>query len=246
MTAPLHQQQRAPGSTLALAMSARTVQLAIRARLLRDVVKLWPALDPKRIDATFPGWVQAMTLLVTNYHRMSAAAAGNFYRAAREHATQSPTPERLIKLAADPAEDWMRRAFGYSGPGMLSRDTAAPRTALTTTLGTAARIAADGGRTTILETVKADPVAVGWYRVTDGQPCAFCALLASRGIVYKEQTADFKAHNDCGCTGAPAFQRDQELPAISREAEQVYRERDSGDALKAFRKAWTEHQAQST
>lgn len=239
MTAP---QTTAAGSTLTVAASARAVQLTIRAQLLRDVARLWPLLDVKRLDETFPGWIRAMSLLVTDYHGQSAAAAARFYQQAREHAIQSPTPYRLIRLAPAPSPDWLDRAFGFSGPGMLSRDTARPNTALSTTLGTAARVALDGGRTTVLDTAQADPVAIGWYRVTDGQPCAFCALLASRGVVYKQDTAGFKSHNDCGCFGAPAFTHDQQLPAISLEAQRVYRERGKGPALAAFRKAWDEHQ----
>lgn len=229
---------------LALASSARTIQLAIRAQLMQDVARLWPALAAKRLDETFPGWISAMRLLVTNYHGQSAAAAATFYRQARAEATQSPAPASLIRFAPKPDDQWLTRAFGYAGPGMLSRDTAQPGTALSTTLGTAARIALDGSRTTIIDTVHVDPVAVGWYRVTDGHPCAFCALLASRGIAYKtEKHASFQAHNDCGCTGAPAFTTGQELPEISRTAMQVYKDRGKGPALVAFRKAWADHQS---
>jgi hypothetical protein len=231
---------------LVLASSERSVQLAIRAQLLRDVVKLWPMLDAKRLAETWPGWIRAMTLLVTSYHGQSAAAASRFYRAARTHAIDSPTPSRLIRLAPKPSEEWLTRAFGYSGPGMLQRDRVRPNTALSTTLGTAARITMDGARTTVLETVKADPVAVGWFRLTDGDPCPFCALLASRGIEYKsEQSADFKAHNDCGCSAVPAFTRDAELPPIARQAAQIYNDHAKGEAdqLAAFRKAWTARNA---
>jgi hypothetical protein len=235
----------AGGTQLGMATTARTVQLAIRAQLMRDVTRLWPALDAKRLDETFPGWIRAMILLVTGYHGQSAQAAAAFYRQARADATQSPAPGSVIRLAQKPAEEWLTRAFGYAGPGMLSRDTARPGTALSTTLGTASRIALDGGRSTVLNTVQHDPVAVGWYRVTDGQPCAFCALLAARGVVYKKDTAGFQAHNDCGCSGAPAFSHGQQLPEISRVAAQVYTERGSGDALAAFRKAWAEHQART-
>jgi hypothetical protein len=129
---------------------------------------------------------------------------------------------------------------------MLSKDTARPGTALSTTLGTASRIALDGGRTTTLDTVKADPVAVGWYRVTDGNPCAFCALLASRGVVYKADTVNFQAHNDCGCTSAPAFSRSQKLPDLNRTADRIYTEATkgvpTGGQLAAFRKAWDARQ----
>lgn len=260
MTAPAATQTRAAAGTtaLTLAATARAVQLAIRAQLLRDVTRLWPALDRKRLDETFPGWLQAMITLVTGYHGQSAEAAARFYQQARTHAIESPTPSTLIQRAAVPSIEWMSRAFGFSGPGMLSRDLVRPNTALSTTLGTASRIALDGGRTTVEKTVKRDPAAVGWYRITDGAPCAFCALVASRGIVYKDEmtagrTADrkfigdgeFKYHNDCGCSAAPAFSRNQELPAMSKLAAQIYEERGSGDALNAFRRAWEAHLGKS-
>ena len=44
-----------------------------------------------------------------------------------------------------------------------------------------------------------------WRRVTDGAPCGFCAMLASRGPVYTSQdTADGgRYHGRCGCTAEP-------------------------------------------
>lgn len=251
MTAPVVDTVAVAGTTqatsLTLAISARSIQIAIRARLMQDVLKLWPALDKARLSETFPGWLRAMILLTRNYHGQSSAAAASFYQVAREHAIQSPTPRSLIKFAPDPVEEWMTKAFGFSGPGMLSKDTARPGTALSTTLGTAARIALDGGRTTVIETVKADPVALGYYRLTDGNPCAFCALLASRGAVYKADTVDFQAHNDCGCMSAPWFSTKQPLPELNQTADRIYTEKAAGapDQLAAFRKAWAEHQANS-
>lgn len=227
-------------TALEIAAAARAVQIAIRAQLLRDVASLWPTLDRDRLDETWPGWIRAMSLLVRSYHGQSAQAAASSYRAARVQATQSPAPRSLIKLAPEPAQEWLNKAFGYSGPGQFSRDTARPNTALSTTLGTAARITLDGGRTTTLLTMQDDPVAVGWYRVTDDDPCAFCALLASRGVVYKAETVGFEAHNDCACYGMAAFTGDIELPRASQEAAEVYRNRGKGPALKAFRKAWND------
>lgn len=243
----------AAATTLEIALAARAAQLRIRAALMQDVTKVWALLDAKRLDSTFPAWLRAMSLVVRNYHGQSSATAGEAYRKARAISTQSPAPRSLVKFASPPAQEWMDKAFGFSGPGMLSRDTARPHTALSVTLGTATRIALDGGRSTTLETIKADPLALGWYRVTDGAPCAFCALLASRGIVYKERSfehsnerftgfGEFKVHNDCGCSMAPAFSKDQELPEMSQVALEVYKNRGKGDAMKAFRKAWAERQ----
>jgi hypothetical protein len=236
------------------ALAGKAAQGIISAAAMRDAAKLWPLLDAKRLDVTFPAWLQAMTLLIRRYHSQSSLASGATYRAARELHTQSPAPRSLIRIAPPPPDQWVSKALGFSGPGMLSRDTVKPNTALSTTLGTTARIVQDGGRTTTLDTVHADPVAVGWYRVTDGHPCSFCALLASRGVAYKsEKTASFEAHNLCGGTAAPAFTGDHELPAISTDADRVYRDRnrilrDLGlnpkdyTALQAFRIAWEHRQ----
>lgn len=242
---------------LEAAAAARAAQLVLRAALLRDVVRLWPLLDRKQLAQTFPGWLRAMQLLVTSYHGQSAQAAAVFYRTARAAALQSPTPADLIKLAAAPDPEWMAKAFGFSGPGMMGKDTARPGSALSTTLGTAARIALDGGRATMTGTAHADPAAVGYFRLTDGSPCAFCAMLAGRGVVYKEHSFDAsdrkftgggadKVHNLCGCTLAPAFSRKQQLPLVNAVARDVYiqstHSADGDQKLVAFRKAWAEHQ----
>lgn len=233
--------------------AARTMQLAVRAALLRDVVRLWPMLDKTRLGETFPAWLRAMQMLLTNYHGQSAQAAATSYRAARAAALQSPTPAGLVKLAAPPSEEWMARALSYSSLGMLSKDTARPGTALSTTLGTASRIVLDGGRQTTEQTVRSDPAAAGWFLRTDGDPCWWCAMIASRGVVYKEHSLDrsnarftgpgtARMHNHCGCTLAPAFSRDQPLPEVNDTADQVWRENaamHSGEkARKAFRTAW--------
>jgi len=238
------------GAPLAQASQSRTIQLALASALTRDVAQVWPQLDPKNLDSTFQRWLQTMTTLINRYRGMSALAAGIYYRDTREHALQVPTPVNLIKIAGDAPAEWLQKGLGYSGPGLLNDPNTAPGTALSTTQGTASRMVTDAARSTVIDTIAADPKAVGWYRVTDGHPCGFCALLASRGVAYKsEQTADFKTHNDCGCTAAAAFTRDQELPAISGAADAIYREHvahlPNGQRLAAFRKAWDElHPAQ--
>jgi hypothetical protein len=237
---------------LALAEAARRAQLEIRRQMLADVARLWPVLNFQHPDRTWPGWLRAMSVVLGRYHGQSAQAGGLYYRAARQAALGDPGDVSLVKLAAAPADQWVTRALGYSAVGVYRKQTVdlgrapdvAARAALTQTLGTSARIVQDGSRTTVVQSVHADDKAVGWYRITDGDPCAFCALMASRGVVYKSTTVNFEAHNDCGCTSAPAFSRDQELPAISREADRIYR---SGNAsLADFRKAWRGRATAST
>lgn len=67
------------------------------------------------------------------------------------------------------------------------------------------RLIADVGRGTVMGSSIGDPMATGWQRVTDGNACGFCRMLASRGAVYSESSVTFGAHDDCGCSAAPAF-----------------------------------------
>jgi hypothetical protein len=71
-------------------------------------------------------------------------------------------------------------------------------------VGGATRRVYDAGRNTIMEVSVADPSAQGWQRETSGG-CAFCEMLASRGEVYSEASADFASHDNCNCAAVPAF-----------------------------------------
>ena len=65
-----------------------------------------------------------------------------------------------------------------------------------------------------------------WRRVTHGTPCAFCAMLASRGPVYTETTALTNAHDGlryhkgCKCTAEPWYGRWEDWQPTA--AEQPY------------------------
>jgi hypothetical protein len=74
----------------------------------------------------------------------------------------------LPKLADPPLQEWTRARSAtpdrHVRPQIEARvpPEQANKAALAQTLGTTSRIVLDGGRTTIEESVKADPVAVGY------------------------------------------------------------------------------------
>jgi hypothetical protein len=70
--------------------------------------------------------------------------------------------------------------------------------------GAATRLVLDAGRDTIRQTTVADPRTAGWQRVTSGG-CDFCTMLAGRGDVYTEATADFASHDHCACSAEPVY-----------------------------------------
>lgn len=114
--------------------------------------------------------------------------------------------------------------------------------------GEAARHVLTGGRRSLLTLLDQDPQAVGWARVTDGDPCAFCAMLSGRGIVYKtQQSAGFEAHPNCACTAEPAYSRSAPLPGRGQEFRDLWNAEIKGnysgkDAARAWRRLYEQRQ----
>lgn len=173
--------------------------------------------------------------------------------------------ERAVRLGRDtkPRIDWgdadraAERSLLVTGPSELMRragrgetETNASKAALVTSSGASSRQVLGGGRQTLLTVVQADDVALGWARVTDSDPCAFCALLASRGPVYKSRTtAAFQPHDGCGCTPEPVFDRAAAWPGRAWEFRRLYYQYARGHsgkaAVRAFRREWERAQRET-
>lgn len=106
----------------------------------------------------------------------------------------------------------------------------AQRNSFVESSGAASRHVLTGGRKSLLTLLEQDRQIVGWVRVTDGDPCAFCAMLASRGIVrYKsEAAAKFQAHDHCACTAEPVYDESAPWPGRAREFRDLWDEHISG------------------
>lgn len=111
-----------------------------------------------------------------------------------------------------------------------ARDYSAKRTA-----ARSIRLVSDGGRGVISREVKSGGRgAVGYARVIDANPCPFCAMLASRGPVYRSNaftdanalfTGDnaFKVHDGCECSLEPVYGRSgAKLPPGSEQLAQEW------------------------
>lgn len=60
---------------------------------------------------------------------------------------------------------------------------------------------------TIMDSVMRDRQALGWGRAASAGCCGFCALLASRGAVYRTvHTATFCPHEHCHCQAVPMWE----------------------------------------
>jgi len=79
----------------------------------------------------------------------------------------------------------------------------------------AERLVLNGAREHIDTTVDRDPRAIGYVRLSrTGTPCGWCAMLISRGPVYKsKQSAEYSEgkayHDNDKCYSMPVFSRDE-------------------------------------
>jgi hypothetical protein len=226
-------------------------QVKVRARALRDYLRLWPIWQG---DAeTFNEMTSAAVVLAKAYYGLSSTLAGTYFESFRQ--AEQVAGEAATRLAGPLDEGKVRAGLVVTGRDAVADALRAGRsgedaraTALTRTSGSITRQVLTGGRETLLRSVAEDSEARGWARVTDGNPCSFCALLASRGPVYKQSTVDFHAHDHCDCSGEPVYDG-SEWPGRAREFKALYNHatreaRESGelrrgtsnDLLNAFRR----------
>lgn len=205
-----------------------TAQLKVRALALRDYFRIWPLWQGD--DAGFKRLVEATIVLVTAHRLLSARVGASYFDAFRVAEDPGGTAHSILaEPLASEGESKLADALYATGQVSVKRSLAsgkspdyAMRTALTETSGVVTNSVLEGGRGSVLRSIGSDAKALGWRRVTSGAPCAFCALLASRGAAYKsEATADFKAHGHCSCNAEPSY-LDSEWPGRGREFEAMY------------------------
>jgi hypothetical protein len=194
----------------ALTATHRKAQLALRAKVIRDLHRIWPALRWDDIERTFPLWATVASTLIARNRATSSAIASSYYRALRfqqgvtdplDLVIAEPLPAAQVQTSLRVTSLVSIKAAAARG---IARD-AAMANAFVTSSGSISRLVLDAGRETIRATAIADPRSEGWQRITSGRACTFCSTLAGQGAVYREATADFQAHDHCGCTAQPVF-----------------------------------------
>lgn len=202
------------------------VQLSDNAE--RDLADLWSQLDASTVR---DGLFDVMPALVGDYGDASATLSAEWYDEYRTDTNVdgfyaadltdlSLGAESLAGWGASLAEKNWDSALSLISGGLVKRVMTASRDTIT-------------GNTDL------DPRARGWMRV--GHPeCGWCAMLISRGAVYRGRaTADFAAHDNCKCGCCPAWStsqitavRNEFVPTARRRSEQV------AEADRARANAW--------
>lgn len=192
-----------------IAEAHRLAQLRLGARVVALMRAAFRILDPQDLDKTFVEWLATVEPIVANGRRLSAQMAAAYLIETRRKAvgfdgnfvpTLSSTPDaralRASLLVTGPVS--IKNAMTRGVKLANAVDVAGARTA-----AAAMRHALDGGRETILETVRRDDRATGWRRLVSGRACKFCSSL--EGVVTGEQAAGFEAHDGCSCSAEPVF-----------------------------------------
>ena len=188
----------------------RAQQLLVRRATVAQVSRLWPALDWSRLDATYPGFAVQVARLVQTNRQTSSGLAAAYLRAFRK---SHGVPGEVKAVFAEPlvVEQFQTSLHTTSvaaakiATGNGADELAAMTTARTQTVGAMARLVLNAGRETLLGSLAADDQASGYQRVLGGGGCDFCQILAGRRGVYSAESADFEAHDHCGCTAEPVY-----------------------------------------
>jgi hypothetical protein len=176
--------------SLALTEALRQSQVQVRAGVMADVAGLVAMLDFDDITRSWPA-LEAELIATTQFRRrQSETTAQMFYRMIRE---AEGVPGVPTVRAADPLDvaQLVRNlrvvGAGTAGQGVAEGWTTVRQTTASRIEGEITRNAENGGRFSTINSANADKECIGWLRITDGNPCAFCRMLASRGPVYKSR-----------------------------------------------------------
>lgn len=226
----------------------------VRKAATRDLLRLWPMLDVNNLDHSWPALQRALELMVQDHRHKVAQAAKNYLTTFALIEDRAGDLDVLLASRADPVA--LRTSLLVTGPIRVKENvsrgataTLATGRALVAVTGVVSRAVLNGGRQTIIDTVGADRDALGWMRVTHGKTCAFCAMLASRGPVYKTRSTagdprgrPARFHDHCDCTVEPVFSTAQEIPEASQQFDELWAASTAGlsgaDARNAFRIAY--------
>lgn len=243
-----------------LANAYRQQQQALASSFVRDLVRLIRLIfDLGNPDRAWPGLRVAMEAMVRDRRRHSADLAGPYYNRSRLAEGLDPfvVPP---PLALD--EDRLAATLNATGIAVFkkaqrlgaSAEQARDRMAVTLS-GSASNLVLEGGRSVIETSIGDDEDAIGWIRVTDGDPCAWCSMLASRGAVYKSaETAgrgansqfkgagEFKFHDFDGCHAIALFTHDHPFQQHAEDLYDQWKRETAGesgkDAINAWRRYW--------
>lgn len=163
-----------------------------------DLRGLWRQVS--NLDEAREALEDILPLLVRTYGVAAGTLAANWYDDLRDELNVDRRFSAIVAEIDDQGADVLAR---WGVAPLLGEEPDWRRAQVLIEGGLQRRIA-NGARETVRFSSLEDPQAQGWQRVASGG-CEFCQLLAGRGTLYSERSADFASHDSCQCFAAPAF-----------------------------------------
>lgn len=229
--------------------------------MLHDLIALWRLLNVDDLRGSTPAWIEQTRELVIRYRTQSARSAAVYYEELRSAEVGEQSERPPIVPVDDKVRARITASLLVTGPTEIRKRIAAGESpeaaataALETVQGAAGRHTLDGGRETLVRAGAEDRLAVRFARITDSDPCWFCAMMASRGYVYLTRGAAGAAknarfegdgvakwHDFCGCGIEASFVEDADPPENNQRLQRLWNESTKGKggvgARLAFRRA---------
>lgn len=143
---------------------------------------------------------ELLPLLVQTYGVAAATVAADWYDELRAELNVGRRFSAIVPEIDDAGADILAR-WGIGPLFSKNPDWSSARTLID---GGLQRRIANVARETIQLSTQEDPSARGWQRHSSGG-CTFCQMLAGRGHVYSQASADFASHDHCHCYAVPVF-----------------------------------------
>lgn len=177
-----------------------------------DLVALWRSLDPSDATATTAALKATLPDLVSSYGVVAASLAADFYEELRVEA-EVRVPHATV-LADLPSSERVLALAGWA-TGPLFSATPDADLALSRLAGGLQRQVAGVDRATIADNVDSDRAGATFARHASANACAWCAMLASRGPVYRSEATATGAryHDSCHCVAVPSWSGEDYQPA---------------------------------
>lgn len=193
-----------------MARSHQADQVRQAAAVQAALSAIWDAtLDPHDITTSFAAFREKAAPLIGTGRVLAERKATDYYRTLLAYKgldasdladlAKDPYPVAAIKASLSGATGkHINKAFFLNQKGLPNSAVLAQAKA--DMLGSAKRQVINASRAHLVALSRAHNKIKGWARVSDGNPCGFCAMLVGRGPVYAEDTASFDSHDRCGCS----------------------------------------------
>ena len=210
-----------------LTRSYQTNNSGIASEVARNMRDPFALLDPYSVWETADEWLLEATKVIGDGYRASQTLSDKYVHQFAV-AEGFRVPKHLERPAMNVAK--VRSDLAYWGPLMIMEKTSqgmdpgvAKQSMLLRLQGVASNAARDGGRGVVIGAAKvASPKRV-WRRITtSAEPCAFCAMLATKDFTGSTKGAvEFEAHPGCGCE-AELVTEDTVLSPLEKKWNQSY------------------------